>query len=384
MISRPGLKEAVGRAMARNPVTALLGPRQSGKTTLARDLMGNTRAAFFDLEHPTDLAALENPMSALEPLRGRVVIDEVQRKPELFPILRVLADRPRTPARFLLLGSASPELVRGTSETLAGRIAFVEMTGFTLEEVGARKADALWLRGGFPKSFLAKSEEDSFAWRDDFVRTFLERDIPQLGISIPSLTLRRFWSMVAHFHGQIWNAAEFARSLGNSEPTARHYLDLLAGAFVLRVLPPWHENLSKRQVKSPKIYVRDSGLLHNLLGVRTRRDVLGHPKYGASWEGFAIEQVLSVLGPRDAYFWSTHSGAELDLLAFQKGRRLGFEFKTSESPSMTKSMHVALSDLKLDRLFVVYPGSKPFNLAPKVEALPITALTEVLNAKRRG
>jgi len=383
MISRPGLKEAVGRAMARNPVTALLGPRQSGKTTLARNLMGNTRAEFFDLENPTDLAALENPMSALEPLRGRVVIDEVQRTPELFPILRVLADRPRTPARFLLLGSASPELVRGTSETLAGRIAFVQMTGFTLEEVGARKADALWLRGGFPRSFLAKSEQDSFAWRDDFVRTFLERDIPQLGISIPSLTLRRFWSMVSHFHGQIWNAAEFARSLGTSEPTARHYLDLLAGAFVLRVLPPWHENLSKRQVKSPKVYVRDSGLLHNLLGVRTRRDVLGHPKYGASWEGFAIEQVLSVLGSRDAYFWSTHSGAELDLLVFHKGRRIGFEFKSSDSPSMTKSMHVALSDLKLDRLFVVYPGSKPFNLAPKVEALPITKLPEALNAKRR-
>jgi predicted AAA+ superfamily ATPase len=383
MISRPGLKEAVSRSMARNPVTALLGPRQSGKTTLARDLMGNTRAEFFDLENPTDLAALENPMSTLEPLRGRVVIDEVQRKPELVPILRVLADRPRTPARFLLLGSASPELVRGTSETLAGRITFVEMTGFILEEVGAKKAHALWLRGGFPKSFLAKSEQDSVAWRDDFIRTFLERDIPQLGISIPSLTLRRFWSMVAHFHGQIWNAAEFARSLGTSEPTARHYLDLLAGAFVLRVLPPWHENLSKRQVKSPKIYVRDSGLLHNLLGVRTRRELLGHPKYGASWEGFALEQVLSVLGPREAYFWSTHSGAELDLLAFQKGRRLGFEFKSSESPSMTKSMHVALSDLKLDRLFIVYPGSKPFNLASKVEALPITQLTEVLNAKRR-
>jgi len=383
MISRPGLKEAVGRAMARNPVTALLGPRQSGKTTLARELLGNGRAEFFDLENPTDLAALENPLSTLEPLRGRVVIDEVQRKPELFPILRVLADRPRTPARFLLLGSASPELVRGSSETLAGRIAFVEMTGFTLGEVGARKADALWLRGGFPKSFLAKSEQDSFAWRDDFVRTFLERDMPQLGISIPSPTLRRFWSMAAHFHGQIWNAAEFARSLGTSEPTARHYLDLLAGAFVLRVLPPWHENLSKRQVKSPKLYVRDSGLLHNLLGVRTRREVLGHPKCGASWEGFAIEQVLSVLGPREAYFWSTHSGAELDLLAFQKGRRLGFEFKSSDSPSMTKSMHVALSDLKLDRLFVVYPGSKPFTLAPKAEALPITKLIDVLNAKRR-
>ena len=374
MIPRSGLLGSLRRSLAAGPVTALLGPRQSGKTTLARDLTRSTRAHFFDLEDPADLAALANPKMALEPLRGTVVIDEVQRMPGLFPALRVLADRPRTPARFLLLGSASPEIVRGASETLAGRVSFVEMKGFALGEVGARKIDPLWLRGGFPRSFLARSERDSFAWRNDFIKTFLERDIPQLGISIPALTLRRFWNMVAHFHGQIWNAAEFARSLGSSEPTARRYLDLLAGAFVLRVLPPWHENLSKRQVKSPKIYVRDSGLLHHLLGIPTRRDLFRHPKFGASWEGFALEQLLSALKPRDAYFWSTHAGAELDLLAFAGGRRLGFEFKSSESPALSKSMRVALTDLKLDRLFVVYPGPRSFRLSAKAEALALTDL----------
>ena len=378
MISRAELLGTVRRSLARNPVTALLGPRQSGKTTLARELTRTAKTEFFDLEDPAAIAALSNPKLALEPLRGTVVIDEVQRMPDLFPVLRVLADRPRTPARFLLLGSASPEIVRGVSETLAGRISFVEMTGFTLGELGNRNLEKLWLRGGFPKAFLARSERDSLTWREDFIRTFLERDLPQLGVTTSSITLRRFWHMVAHYHGQIWNAAELARSLGSSEPTARRYLDLLAGAFVLRILPPWHENLSKRQVKSPKIYVRDAGLLHHLLGIQTRRDLFRHPKFGASWEGFALEQTISLLKPRESYFWSTHSGAELDLLAFRDGRRIGFEFKASEKPALTKSIHVALEDLKLERLYVVHPGLKSFRLAPKVEALSAADLVNAL------
>jgi hypothetical protein len=373
------LREAVRSSLRRNPVTALLGPRQAGKTTLARGLVPARGGTLFDLERPADVAALANPLLALEPLRGLVVVDEVQRMPSLFPVLRVLADRPRTPARFLLLGSASPELVRGASESLAGRVGFVEMAGFGVDEVGADRASRLWLRGGFPRSFLAASDDASLRWREDFVRTFLERDLPQLGVSIPSATLRRFWSMAAHFHGQIWNGAEFARALGSSEPTARAYLDLLAGAFVLRVLPPWRENLGKRQVKSPKIYVRDSGLLHALLGVRTRRDLLAHPKGGASWEGFALEQALRLLRPREAAFWSTHSGAELDLLVLHRSRRLGFEFKLSEAPNLTRSMHVALADLRLDRLFVVHPGDRSYRLSPKVEAVSLPRLVAIFS-----
>jgi hypothetical protein len=373
--------QALRRALGRSRVTALLGPRQCGKTTLAREAARSFRSEFFDLEDPTDLAALENPRSALEPLRGLVVIDEIQRRPDLFPVLRVLADRPKAAVRFLLLGSASPELVRGASETLAGRVAFVDLAGFAMDEVGRDRLDLLWLRGGFPRSFLARSERESLEWRKDFIRTLLERDFPQIGITIPAATLRRFWSMVAHFHGQIWNGAEFARSLGTSEPAARRYLDLLAGAFLVRVLPPWQENLSKRQVKSPKVYVRDSGLLHSLLGVPARRDLLGHPKLGASWEGFALEQVLSACAPREAYFWSTHSGAELDLLAFRDSRRIGFEFKASERPALSKSMHVALSDLRLDRLFVVYPGAKSFPLAARVEALALRDLDRALGRR---
>jgi predicted AAA+ superfamily ATPase len=314
----------------------------------------------------------------LEPLRGLVVLDEVQRKPALFELLRVLADRRGTPARFLILGSASPDLVRGVSESLAGRVRFVDMGGFSLAEVGARNGERLWLRGGFPRAFLAPSEERSRAWRGDFIRSFLERDIPQLGISVPAAALRRFWVMVAHYHGQVWNAAEFARSLGSSEPTARRYLDLLAGAFVVRLLSPWHENVSKRQVKAPKVYVRDTGLLHALLGLGSRRDLLGHPKVGASWEGFVIEQILSEADPREAYFWATHSGAELDLLLFRKGARLGFEVKFTDAPRVTKSMQVAKSDLRLRRLYVVYPGPRSFRLGEGIEALSLHDLSRAL------
>lgn len=378
MLDRPRIHKALGEALHRSPVVALLGPRQVGKTTLARAYAGAKHAEYFDLEDPTDLAALANPKPTLEPLRGLVILDEVQRKPGLFEVLRVLADRPRTPARFLLLGSASPHLVKGASETLAGRIAFVDMTGFLLPEVGAVQSMKLWLRGGFPRSFLAPSEPKSLAWRKDFIRTFLEREIPQLGIDIPAATLRRFWSMTAHFHGQIWNAAEFARSLGSSEPTARRYLDLLTGAYMLRQLPPWHENISKRQVKAPKLYVRDSGLLHSLLGLSTRRDLLGHPKLGASWEGFALEQILGLRQQQEAYFWATHSGAELDLLIFEGTRRFGFEFKCTDAPRVTKSMHVALADLRLSRLSVVHLGSRTFPLAPRIEALSVNHLERLL------
>ncbi len=376
------MRQAVLRALGRSPVVAILGPRQCGKTTLARALAGGKKGAYFDLEDPVDLARLEAPRMALESLRGLVVIDEIQRAPELLPVLRVLADRPRRPARFLLLGSASMHLVRGASETLAGRVAFVDMAGFDLTEAGPDAADRLWLRGGFPRAFLARSEGESLDWREDFIRTFLERDIPQLGISIPAAALRRFWTMVAHYHGQVWNAAEFARSLGTSEPTARRYLDLLSGALVVRALPPWHENISKRQVKAPKVYVRDAGLLHGLLSVRTRRELDGHPKRGASWEGFVIEQALSLLGIRDAYFWATHAGAELDLLLFRGAKRLGFECKCVDAPRLTRSMRTALEDLRLDRLYVVYPGHRRYALAERVEALPLADLASLAGARR--
>lgn len=359
-------------------MVALVGPRQCGKTTLARRIAQDGLADRFDLEDPVDVARLAAPKLALENLRGLVVIDEIQRMPELFEILRVLADRPRTPARFLVLGSASPQLVRGVSETLAGRVRFVEMGGFDVQEAGAERIRALWTRGGFPRSFLARSESESFTWRGDFIRTFLERDIPQLGISIAATTLRRFWTMIAHYHGQIWNAAEFARSLGTSEPTARRYLDILAGAFVVRQLAPWFENLGKRQVKSPKVYVRDSGLLHALLGLGDHRQLTSHPKFGASWEGFAVEQVLGILRPHEAYFWATHSGAELDLLAIRRGKRLGFEMKCADAPSLTRSMTVALHDLRLDRLLVVYPGTRSYRLSPKVEVVAVGDLVEAV------
>jgi predicted AAA+ superfamily ATPase len=310
-------------------------------------------------------------MTALEGLKGLVIVDEVQRKPEIFEILRVLADRPRSGTRFLLLGSASPHLVKGVSESLAGRVAFVDMSGFSLREVGSDSFRRLWNRGCFPRSYLARNDKTSYEWRNDFVRTFLERDVPQLGISIPSETLRRFWTMVAHYHGQIWNAAEFARSLGSSEPTARRYLDLLCGGYVTRRLQPWHENLKKRQVKSPKVYVRDTGLLHALLSLPTPTALSRHPKLGASWEGFGVEQILNAMGTRDAYFWATHAGAELDLLVFEKGKRLGFEVKYVDAPSVTKSTRVALEDLRLDTLHIVYPGAETYRLDKRVRAVSI-------------
>jgi len=372
MIDRPRALELLHDVFRVHPVASLLGPRQCGKTTLARAFSDGTDVVtYFDLEDPVDNQRLSAPMTVLEGLSGLVVIDEIQRRPELFELLRVLVDRSESRARFLILGSASPSLVKGVSESLAGRVGFVDLGGFSLDEIGTDRQNDLWNRGGFPRSFLAPDETASVTWRTGFVRTFLERDIPQLGITTAAETLRRFWTMVAHYHGQVWNAAEFARSLGSSEKTARRYLDILAGAYMVRVLPPWHENLKKRQVRSPKIYIRDSGILHSLLQLRTRDEMLGHPKLGASWEGFAIEQILGRLSTREAYFWAAHSGAELDLMVTVGGRRHGFEIKYSDAPRRRRSMRTALSDLGLDHLWVVYPGSKRYPLDDDITVVPL-------------
>lgn len=376
MLPRPDALSRVRGALRRARVVALVGPRQCGKTTLARQLVAERSANYFDLEDPVGLARLAEPLTALRTLKGVVVIDEVQRRPDLFPILRVLADRKPLPSRFLLLGSASPELLKQSSETLAGRLEVLELSGFGLPEVGEKHLDHLWQRGGFPRSYLARTQADSFEWRRQFIRTFLERDLPQMGITIPAATMLRFWTMLAHYHGQVWNAAEPARSLGVSEPTTRRYLDLLCGFFMARQLPPWHENLGKRQIKAPKIYVRDTGLLHNLLGIGGERELLGHPKHGASWEGFAVEQVLEALRPQEAYFWGTHGGAELDLLAIKDGHRIGVEIKRADAPALTPSMRIALRDLRLDHLVVLYPGSEAYPLGDRVSVVPLSRLAE--------
>ncbi|MCP4041749.1 MAG: ATP-binding protein [Gammaproteobacteria bacterium] len=371
MIERPHAISRVRELFRAHPGVAILGPRQCGKTTLAR-MIGSHEpvCTFFDLESPVDLRKLSAPLSALSDLRGLVVIDEIQRMPGLFETLRVLLDRPEIPARFMILGSASPALVKGVSESLAGRVGFLDLGGFDLRETGSEAQDVLWERGGFPRSFLAPDGTASFDWREGFVRTFLERDIPLLGISVPSMTLRRFWTMIAHYHAQVWNGAEFARSLGSSEGTARRYLELLSGAYMVRVLPPWFENLPKRQVKAPKIYIRDTGLLHTLLSLQSRDDLLGHPKLGASWEGFALEQVLACFGARNAYFWATHGGAELDLMLILHGRRYGFEFKVSDAPGSSRSMRIALEDLNLERIWIVYPGMEGYALDDRLSILP--------------
>lgn len=370
MISRSETTAAINTALGRSRVVALLGPRQCGKTTLARQFVPSDSPNYFDLEDPLSLARLDEPMTALRDLTGLVVIDEVQRRPELFPVLRVLADRDPLPARFLILGSASPALLRQSSESLAGRVETVTIGGLALRDVGTETMDSHWLRGGFPLSFLAGSDADSFAWRKNFIQTFLERDLPQLGIGTPAATLLRFWTMLAHYHGQVWNAAEPARSLGVNESTTRRYLDLLEGVFMVRQLQPWYENLKKRQVKSPKIYFRDSGLLHQLLGIRTPAELLTHPKCGASWEGYVIEGLLAQAKHDEAYFWGTHSGAELDLLLISHGSRIGVEIKRMDAPRLTPSMRIAMEDLKLDRLMVVYPGTKRYPLAEGVEVMP--------------
>ena len=354
---------------------ALTGPRQCGKTTLARAIAAEaTESTYFDLEAAVDRRRLDKPEYTLGRLSGLVVIDEVQRLPALFESVRVLVDRPDNDARFLLLGSASPALVKGVSESLAGRVGLVDLGGFDLREVAPDPWQVLWLRGGFPRSYLAPNGKGSALWRESFVRTFLERDIPQFGITIPAETLRRFWTMIAHYHGQIWNGAELARALGASERTARGYLDILAGAFMVRVLPPWFENLKKRQVKAPKVYVRDTGLLHTLLDVVRDPDLAGHPKVGASFEGFAVEQLLTAFETGNAYFWATHGGAELDLLVTRGGKRYGFECKLADAPGTTRSMRVALDDLRLEHLWIVYPGDESYSLDDRIAALPVARI----------
>ncbi|CUS32300.1 conserved hypothetical protein [Candidatus Nitrospira nitrosa] len=371
MIDRARDIHAIRTALRHNPVVALIGPRQSGKTTLARQFVATDSPNYFDLEDPASLARLAEPATALRPLKGLVVIDEIQRRPELFPLLRVLADRQPVTARFLILGSASPELLRQSSESLAGRVATVPLEGFRLADLGAELQPRHWLRGGFPRAFTARGEIQSVAWRQQFLQTFLERDLPQFGVTIPAVALRRFWHMVAHYHGQTWNAAELARALAISESTVRRYLDLMTGVLMIRQLPPWFENLGKRQVKAPKVYVRDSGLLHTLLGVTDQRALEHHPKVGASWEGYAIEEVLKAYRSDEAYYWATHTGAELDLLLFHRGRRIGVECKRMDAPQLTPSMRTALADLKLDHLTVVYPGEQPYSLANNVEVVPL-------------
>jgi predicted AAA+ superfamily ATPase len=377
MIHRDSILHSIQTALGRSRVVALVGPRQSGKTTLARQLVPADSLNYFDLEDLTSLARLQEPMTALRDLRGLVIIDEIQRRPDLFPILRLLCDRDPLPARFLILGSASPDLVRSSSESLAGRVETVAISGFSLAELGVEMQSRHWLRGGFPLSFLAASETDSLVWRKNFVQMFLERDLPQWGVRIPAAALLRFWTMLAHYHGQIWKTAELARSLGVSEPTARHYLDVLEGVFMVRVLQPWFANLKKRQVKAPKVYFRDSGLLHYLLGIHSELDLHTHPKSGASWEGYVIEEVLKATMPDEAYYWATHGGAELDLLLLKDGRRIGVECKRVDAPRLTPSMRLALEDLELDRLFVIYPGNLAYPIADKVTALPLVTIGNV-------
>jgi len=353
-----------------HPIVCLLGPRQCGKTTLSKMYSNHLKKVYvFDLENPQDLESLQNPMLALSNLRGLIILDEIQRKPDLFPILRVLIDKQNTKQKFLLLGSASPDLMRYSSESLAGRIAYLELTPFNFKET--HHLEQLWIRGGFPKSYLSKNLKDSILWRKNYISTFLEKDIPALGIKIPSLTLRRFWTMLSHYHGSIFNASELGRSLGIAHTTIRHYLDILSGVFMVRQLQPWLTNLKKRQIKAPKIYFRDTGILHTLLSIENLKDLKMNPKLGASWEGLAVEEIIryhhAELG--DCYFWGTHSGAEIDLLIKTKGHFIGFEFKYADAPKLTKSMQVALNDLGLKELCVIYPGDKEYLLTKNIKVI---------------
>ncbi len=381
MIPRQDLELAVRRALERSRAVVLTGPRQSGKTTLAQTILDRRSPNYFDLENPLDARRLEQPMDSLRHIEGLVVIDEVQRRPGLFPVLRVLIDRSDAPGQYLLLGSASPALLRQTGESLLGRVETLEVGGFDLREVcaaaGGYDAEAetrLWVRGGFPRSYLAGSDSDSMAWRFNAIASHVEVDLPQFGVNVAVPAMLRFWRMLAHYHGQIWTASDPARSLGVSEPTVRRYLDTLTQTLMVRQLQPWHENLGKRQVKAPKIYFRDTGLLHALMGVSTLPELLVHPRCGASWEGFALEQVLRLAKPDEAYFWATHQGAELDLLMIKGRQRVGVEFKRADAPKVTPSMRIAMHDLKLDALYVVYPGAHRFNLTGGVEAVPLWAL----------
>ncbi len=363
-----------------NPIVAILGPRQCGKTTLANQFSGQNiykEVHSFDCEDPRDLARLDNPLLSLEPLKGLIIIDEIQRNPELFPILRVLVDK-FPDKKFLVLGSASRDLVTQSSESLAGRISFLELSGFALHDISSDKYNELWIRGNFPRAFLAKNQEIAAQWREDFIQTFLERDIPNLGIQIPAITLRRFWAMLAHYHGQIFNAAEIGKSLNFSDKTIKRYLDILSGTYLIRQLQPWYYNTKKRLIKRPKIYFRDSGLFHSFLSIENKEQLLLHPKLGASWEGFALEQIIIHLNlqERDVFFWGVHTGAELDLLFQLKGKLWGVEFKYSDTPKITPSMKSALTELNLSHLWIVYPGTESYLLDHNITAV---GLYNILN-----
>ena len=378
MVIRRNSVEAIRTALGRASVVVLAGPRQCGKTTLARQFLDPDSVNYFDLESPASLARLDEPMTALEPLRGLVVIDEVQLRPELFPVLRVLVDRTPSPARFLVLGSASGGLLRQTSESLAGRTERVLLGGFTANEAADHSSDAqatLWRRGGLPRSFLAEREEDSVAWRREYIQTLLERDFPQWGVSVPAAAMGRFWTMLAHYHGQTWNAAEPARALGVRPAVVARYLDALTDAMMVRQLQPWFANIKKRQVKAPKIYLRDSGLLHQLLGIATEKALLTHPRMGASWEGFVIEQVLSTEAHDEAFFWATHQGAEMDLVLRRGDTLYGIECKFADAPRVTPSIRNALTDIGLARVAILYPGTRRFPLSDRAEAVPLEALS---------
>ena len=371
LILREHYLEQVRKALGRSPVTALIGPRQCGKTTLARQLMPTGQSQYFDLEDPVIAHLLEQPMTALQSLRGLVVIDEAQRQPNLFPVLRVLADRETSPATFLILGSASPELSRQSSESLAGRVEIIEMRGFDLGELPAEAQETLWQRGGFPRSYLAADDESSATWRKNFIRTFLERDLAALGFGLSPSLMARFWTMLAHYHAQIWNGSEIAASLGIAPNTARAYLDALEQTYMIRRLLPWHANLGKRLVKTPKIYFRDSGLFHTLCGVHSSASLMTHPKLGASWEGFALEEILQAQQPDHVWFYAVHSGSELDLLMEIGGRRIGVEFKRADAPRASRSMHLAIADTHLDELWVVYPGTRAYALDDRITVRPL-------------
>lgn len=369
MIERKIYRSRVEKALGRNPIVALIGPRQCGKTTLAKEWLASKDCSFFDLEDPVVAQAFDDPMTLLSPLKGLIIIDEAQRRPELFPILRVLADREDASTRFLILGSASPELSRQASESLAGRVEIIEMSGFTLAEVDPATWHPLWIRGSFPRSFLAANDEDSLEWRRQFIKTFVERDIAQLGFRIASTAIGRFWTMLSHYHGQLWNGSEIAASMGVSPQTSRNYLDALEQTFMVRRLLPWFVNVGKRLVKSPKIYIRDSGLFHALQGIRSSDNLIAHPKLGASWEGFALEQILHQFPGEDAYFYAIHNGSELDL--YLPRLQLGFEIKRKDAPKRTRGMEITCKDLNLRKLVVVYPGKMRYPLGEKIEAVPL-------------
>ncbi|MDD4294590.1 MAG: ATP-binding protein [Candidatus Omnitrophica bacterium] len=370
MIDRKNLYNSIKKTLDWSRALAILGPRQCGKTTLARQFVSIKSGNYFDLESVEGLSALQDPQSALSPLKGLVVIDEVQRRPDLFPVLRVLLDREPLPAQFLILGSASPALLRQSSESLAGRLALMIIAGFGLDEIDPKKINSLWLRGGFPLSFLAENDEASFNWRKNFVQLFIDRDLREQGIDIPTIALYRFWNMLAHSHGQIWNAAPFAASLGVSQHTVRRYLDILTDTYMIRQLPPWHVNIKKRQVKSPKIYFRDIGLLNVFLGLQNEVDILRHPQCGFSWEGFVIEQLIRILEIDYPYFWATHQGAEIDLVFNKGGQMYGVEIKRQDAPRMTPSIKHALEDLMLERIAVIYPGSRRYSIHKQVDVVP--------------